>query len=617
MSVNDMDLPNPNQSPVESYLGVIVEQEGAVKPDHPQSRVEQYLEFIIEQGIGGGGNKVRFKLNPTTFVLTLDLLDKNDDIISTTSVDLPLEEMIISGEYDAETKMLILTLKNGETIEIPVGDIIDGLVEEAPKDGKQYVRQDGDWEEIDLSDLVEEAPEDDKQYVRKNGDWEEIEVPDNLVEEAPKDGKKYSRKDGEWVESMTEAVNIIINTSDHVDVYNQVIQIYNNADGTLFTSVTYNNQPVTVNLPYGFTFKIVPVVTLPLHYCEDQPVINITGSQVVTLMYKDLGALSTLKQLKSAADKGLLQFIEIGTQISFVHSRYGGQTFDILDYDAARDEVTLVKHETLADNMVFDASEALFKNIGENPLEAGPYKFKNGSTYYYFELTRDMPVGAQCRATTSQFTVYEDPYKTASYDSGTVLTTEIADAIDLGVAGSGNLNHMDRVNYGSNTAGEANLVMWLNSDQVDWYEPKTMFDRPPGYTNIPGYVNGISAEDLACIETTTVKYVMQNTYTAPDSQYPKGEQYTLDQKFFLLSQKEVYGTADFDDGTAQLDGWVGTDNSAKIKRYNNSARYWWLRSPSGDAHHERFVYTDGSVNSGGADGSIGVVPAFKVRNANV
>ena len=64
------------------------------------------------------------------YVLTTELIDQNGDIIGEPQViDLPLESMIINASYDEENKMLILTLQNGNTIEVPIADLISGLQE--------------------------------------------------------------------------------------------------------------------------------------------------------------------------------------------------------------------------------------------------------------------------------------------------------------------------------------------------------------------------------------------------------------------------------------------------------------------------------------------------------
>ena len=48
--------------------------------------------------------------------------------LASDTVDLPIESMIIDGEYDAVNKKLILTLQSGNTIEVPIASLINGLV---------------------------------------------------------------------------------------------------------------------------------------------------------------------------------------------------------------------------------------------------------------------------------------------------------------------------------------------------------------------------------------------------------------------------------------------------------------------------------------------------------
>ena len=63
-------------------------------------------------------------LNSTNFVLAL----KNSAGTILSSVDLPLESVVVSGSYDDTTESLILTLQNGTEIPIPVADLVGGLV---------------------------------------------------------------------------------------------------------------------------------------------------------------------------------------------------------------------------------------------------------------------------------------------------------------------------------------------------------------------------------------------------------------------------------------------------------------------------------------------------------
>lgn len=86
--------------------------------------VKTYLE--------GYGNTIRLSMNASTYVLTVQL-KHGDDVISYSTVDLPLESMVISARYDADTKKIILTLQSGQEIEVPVSQLVAGLVPDSRK----------------------------------------------------------------------------------------------------------------------------------------------------------------------------------------------------------------------------------------------------------------------------------------------------------------------------------------------------------------------------------------------------------------------------------------------------------------------------------------------------
>ena len=64
----------------------------------------------------------------SNYVMTFTLKDNNNNALSTQTIDLPLESVVVGGSYDNTTKSLILALDNGNTITIPVSDLVDGLV---------------------------------------------------------------------------------------------------------------------------------------------------------------------------------------------------------------------------------------------------------------------------------------------------------------------------------------------------------------------------------------------------------------------------------------------------------------------------------------------------------
>lgn len=87
--------------------------------------------------VANTGGKIDLILSQTDFKLYAVLKNIAGATIATSSViDLPLESVVVSGRYDAATKMVILTLQNGSTIEFSVADLISGLQEEITPQNK-------------------------------------------------------------------------------------------------------------------------------------------------------------------------------------------------------------------------------------------------------------------------------------------------------------------------------------------------------------------------------------------------------------------------------------------------------------------------------------------------
>ena len=80
---------------------------------------------------------IDLSINSSTYVMTVQLKDQNgDNIGSSDSIDLPLETMVVGGSYDSTNKKVILTLKNGETVEFSVADLVSGLQSELSTENK-------------------------------------------------------------------------------------------------------------------------------------------------------------------------------------------------------------------------------------------------------------------------------------------------------------------------------------------------------------------------------------------------------------------------------------------------------------------------------------------------
>ena len=73
-------------------------------------------------------NSLTLSVDTSTYVLTANLLGKGGKVLSTQTVDLPLETMVVGASYDESKKEIVLELKNGETTRFSVADLVAGLV---------------------------------------------------------------------------------------------------------------------------------------------------------------------------------------------------------------------------------------------------------------------------------------------------------------------------------------------------------------------------------------------------------------------------------------------------------------------------------------------------------
>lgn len=82
------------------------------------------------------GASIDLSLNTTDYKLTLTLKDQNGNTLNSKVVDFPIESVVVNGRYDSTNKKIVLTLQNGTTIDIPVGDLVAGLQSEITSTNK-------------------------------------------------------------------------------------------------------------------------------------------------------------------------------------------------------------------------------------------------------------------------------------------------------------------------------------------------------------------------------------------------------------------------------------------------------------------------------------------------
>lgn len=80
---------------------------------------------------------LKAEIDSSTYVLTLQLKDSSGNLIGNErTIDLPLETMVVDGEYDPQTKKIKLELKNGNYVEFSVADLVSGLQSELSASNK-------------------------------------------------------------------------------------------------------------------------------------------------------------------------------------------------------------------------------------------------------------------------------------------------------------------------------------------------------------------------------------------------------------------------------------------------------------------------------------------------
>lgn len=74
------------------------------------------------------GASFELSLDSSTYEITAVLKDQNGNTLGQAqTIDLPLESVVVDGEYDSNTQSIILELENGNTITIPVSGLVSGL----------------------------------------------------------------------------------------------------------------------------------------------------------------------------------------------------------------------------------------------------------------------------------------------------------------------------------------------------------------------------------------------------------------------------------------------------------------------------------------------------------
>ena len=83
------------------------------------------------------GSSITVSINSTNYKITTTLKDQDGNTLGNAqTIDLPLESVVVNGTFDSANKKIVLTLQNGNTVDIPVGDLVAGLQTEITDENK-------------------------------------------------------------------------------------------------------------------------------------------------------------------------------------------------------------------------------------------------------------------------------------------------------------------------------------------------------------------------------------------------------------------------------------------------------------------------------------------------
>lgn len=345
--------------------------------------------------------------------------------------------------------------------------------------------------------------------------------------------------------------------------------------------------------------------------------------------------VSTWAGVQKAVRLGIApDLFPLGTKLKINHSVYGECVFDVVAHDHFKSSADKNSHTmTLMCNnaiamMPFDAQEAFY--YAEKSLSPGFYTFTLTDSFYAWEagtykftLMRGLPAGGQLCISGSSDSALTNA-KVISYENGTATTAYETCSIEFNSGGEPlgtfgvELNHIQRVAFGSNNYKESAIRQFLNSSNAagSVWSPQTKFDRPPSwFTTTAGFAKGLDSDFLNVVGEVIVPCAANNTYESPDSTIVKGSKYTLLDKFYLASQMELFG--DSKDATADdsilLPYFKGAVNTDRIKYADGVVKNWWTRTADKwSAAVEHIVHSNGGLQHGSPLYDVGCVPVCAI-----
>lgn len=271
--------------------------------------------------------------------------------------------------------------------------------------------------------------------------------------------------------------------------------------------------------------------------------------------------ISNWGEVQRAVKLGIApDILPVGSQLIVPHSEYGELPYKVVAHDHYKsiDDENAHTMTIMCDKAIepiqYDGAEAFYYADAELP--AGTYNFMISTKYilwkegfYQFTLKRAVPAGGHLtisgtafnELTTLTVTVYSSANSTTPVEAASI--TSGSGGTSLGTLGEA-LNNPRRVSCGSNNYKESALRQFLNSSSPagSVWTPQTRYDRPPNWvSHLDGFAKGLDEDFLSVVGEVVVPCSSNITYESSDSDVTIGDKYTLSDKFYIPSQKEIYG----------------------------------------------------------------------------
>lgn len=312
----------------------------------------------------------------------------------------------------------------------------------------------------------------------------------------------------------------------------------------------------------------------------------------------DASSLSSWKELLYLVRSGRAsEFIKIGDQL--VCERNGKElVWDVIGIDEDEPVNSEHKHSlTLQlrdcfNNLPYSVPEASYFSVSS--LSPGQYYLKinnysSSPVYYAFTLDEELPMGGLIRI--AEGTVYLYRKRTENYYSSFAVDFSSPNEDEMTGVLLNQENYHVHNEMGSLNYKDSDIRKWLNSSEANWWthsHGKSL--APLDYLSAAGFGNGMDEDFLNAVNPVRKKTLL-----------PDGSEVITEDKFFLLSEEEIYASGEkaygyYRENSSLTEPSFSKDTS-RIKMFESAPRHWWLRNPAQGDNGLMRVLTDGGVGS--------------------